>query len=574
MRGNLRRALVTGALLGVAAAITACGSSTTSGTKNGGTLTIVNQGDFQHIDPGAAYYQFDYQVDYATQRPLYSYTPSQTTEPPTPDLASGPWQISKDGRTVTVHIRHGIRFSPPVSREVTAADVRYAIDRGFSANVANAYSSIYFPIVGAPATPSTGVKSIAGITTPERYTIQIKLTKPTALIAAEALALPLSAPVPKEYAAAFDKQNPSTYGQHQVATGPYMVQNDKAGSLTGYVPGKSVTLVRNPNWNRATDYRPAHLNRIVVQEGFQDTAGAARKALQGSHEVTGDYTIPGAELQQALTSFKSQVQSPSSGGTRYIGMNLAKPPFNDVNVRKAVIAGLDKTALRQARGGPADGPIAYHFIPNDFPGFEQAGGASSPYDYLAGATANPAISAKYFKAAGFPSGKYTGTHKDLTFVCDNDAPGHPVCLITANDFRMMGFNPTIQAVPHEQMLTICGEPKKEPEVCPNLSFLKDFFDPQTLLDPNFDGTSIIPQNNANVSQLNDPAINAAFAKAAVVNDLAGRESAYGKIDQMIMAKAVVAPYVWETQANGESKDVNGVINRFNVSWDLSFTSLR
>ena len=48
-----------------------------------------------------------------------------------------------------------------------------------------------------------------------------------------ALSLPLTAPVPEEYAKPFDDQTVSTYGLHQVATGPYMIKNNAAGSING-----------------------------------------------------------------------------------------------------------------------------------------------------------------------------------------------------------------------------------------------------------------------------------------------------------------------------------------------------
>ena len=50
------------------------------------------------------------------------------------------------------------------------------------------------------------------------------------------------------------------------------------------------------------------------------------------------------------------------------------PPFDDINVRKAVIANANRTDLRNTRGGELTGPVATHFLPPDFPGFEQAGG--------------------------------------------------------------------------------------------------------------------------------------------------------------------------------------------------------
>ena len=68
--------------------------------------------------------------------------------------------------------------------------------------------------------------------------------------------LPLSAAVPKEYAEKYDKHKPSNYAAYEVATGPYMIKNNAEGKVlgVGYFPGKSLTLVRNPNWNASTDY--------------------------------------------------------------------------------------------------------------------------------------------------------------------------------------------------------------------------------------------------------------------------------------------------------------------------------
>ncbi len=114
-----------------------------SGGKRGGTLTVLNHTDFEHIDPGQSYYNIDYEAIYATQRPLFSYKPN-TFATPSPDIASEPARISEGGKTITVHIRKGVRFSPPVNREVTSADVAYAIERGANANVANPYWEAYF----------------------------------------------------------------------------------------------------------------------------------------------------------------------------------------------------------------------------------------------------------------------------------------------------------------------------------------------------------------------------------------------------------------------------------------------
>jgi peptide/nickel transport system substrate-binding protein len=113
-------------------------TSNPDGTR-GGTLRISSAADVDSPDPGQAYNQFSYMiVTLASQRPLYTYRPSQT-EKPTPDTAASDPEISDDGKTITIKIRKGIRFSPPVDRDVTSDDVKYAIERGFLPSVANGY---------------------------------------------------------------------------------------------------------------------------------------------------------------------------------------------------------------------------------------------------------------------------------------------------------------------------------------------------------------------------------------------------------------------------------------------------
>ena len=170
-----------------------------------------------------------------------------------PLLASGPPQISADGKTVTVHIKSGCKFGPPVNRAVTSADVAYAFQRMFNPNVQNGYAAGYFPIVGADK--SAG-KPIPGISTPNKTTIVFHLTKDFGATMAEALTLPGTAPVPESYAAKFDKSSPSKYDSDptiQAFTGPYMIKS--------YSAGRSITLVRNPNWNRPGRRRAPGLRR-------------------------------------------------------------------------------------------------------------------------------------------------------------------------------------------------------------------------------------------------------------------------------------------------------------------------
>ena len=140
--------------------------------------------------------------------------------------------------------------------------------------------------------------------------------------------------------------------------------------MTSYQPGKQILLERNPNWDPSTDYRPAYLDKIDFQEGFSDTVSAGKKILTGSDQVNGDFSSEPETLKLAATQYPDQMQITPSGGLRYVAMNTQKPPFDDVNVRKAVVAGVgprgDDRRLAAAR---LSGTVGTHYIPPGVPGF-------------------------------------------------------------------------------------------------------------------------------------------------------------------------------------------------------------
>ena len=114
-------------------------------------------GDVDYIDPGQTYYQWGYVVHYVDNRTLYSFKPDDSVNP-VPDLATGrPRRSRTDNKTITVHIKKGVKYSPPVNREIKAQDIKYAFERAFSKHVPSGYAGTYFnSIVGTPAKPNTG----------------------------------------------------------------------------------------------------------------------------------------------------------------------------------------------------------------------------------------------------------------------------------------------------------------------------------------------------------------------------------------------------------------------------------
>jgi len=555
------------------------GSPATGKTgKKGGTATVMSAGDVDSLDPGYWYYQYDYMtLMQPTQRQLYGWKP-EDVERPTPDLAADYPKVADGGKTLTIKIKPGIKYSPPLqSRAVTSKDFKYALERDFLPQVSNAYASVYYgEITGVKDFQDGKAKEISGIQTPDDQTLVLKLNRPQGVLATGvALGLAGTIPVPKDYAQKYDKGKTSTYGEHQVFTGPYMVPNDSSGKLTGYTAGKEFTLVRNPSWDAKTDFRPAYLDKIVVKGG-NDLTVASRKILSGQSLMSGDFAAPPtAVLKSALATRKKQLLIEPSQGIRFIALNTKVKPFDNINVRKAVSALVNRDDLRTTRGGPTLGTIATHFIPPGIPGFDQAGGNPGPsgLDFNEHPAGDLNLAMEYMKKGGFPTGKYTGP--PLLMVGDNQPPASKTGEALQAQLEKLGFKLNYRQVQHATMLSkFCGVPKAKVAICPNLGWGKDFTDAQSMIDPIYNGKGIVPVNNSNYAQVDDPKLNAMMDKAEEIVDVKGRAQAWADVDKEVTAGAYIVPWLWDNQVNFASANVNAVRSKFNSAWDLTFSSLK
>jgi peptide/nickel transport system substrate-binding protein len=565
------------------------GQNLTNG-KKGGTLNVVDHEDFQHLDPGQSYFALDYPIVYGTQRPLYQFPPNDP-EHPIPDLAAAPAQVSSDGATVTVRIRHGVHYSPPVNREATSFDVAYAIERGANPNVANPYFPSYFTFVKGGDKADGG--PISGISTPDKYTIVFHLTGPYGTFFTGALSMPLTAPVPKEFAAPLDKKKPTQYGAtYEVATGPYMLKADSTGKFLGmgYQPGKSATLVRNPNWKASTDFRPAYLDQVNINIGG-DPNVIGRQVLTGSHMVQND-TPSGPVVKQAYQHNFNQLFAVPGTGDFYLALNNRTGPFRNENLRKAVWAALDRAAMIKVYGGSVTGAVGTHFLYPGSAGYAISGGDHGPnVDYNNYPSGNMQVAANYMKLGGYPSGKYTG-NTTLKVVGSTGDPADKAAAIANQALQSLGFKTNFTVVDQSVMYQkYCGDPKQQIDACPNVGWIRDWADPQTLIDPAFAGYNIVDTDNSNWPMVSyqdwlkanggtytggpltadDQAMKAAEKTVGDQN----RAAAWAKVDNMLTSQAVAVPWYFTKQPAIEAKDVRGIVQLWNqAEFDYDFTSLK
>jgi len=542
--------------------------------RRGGALTVLDHEGFTSIDPGVAHSRVDYEVVDATQRPLFSYQPTTFAEA-SPDLAAGPAEVSADDETVTVHIRQGVHFSPPVDREVTSADVAYAIERGANPNVANPYFKTYFSGLEGFAKARGG--PIAGIATPDKHTIVFHLMTSSGQTLADALALPLSAPVPEEYAKPHDARTPSDYGDYQVATGPYMFESNSDGRVLGigYRPGKSATLVRNPNWRASIDFRPAYLDSIHIEIGG-DLGAIGRRVLDGSAVLENDTPAP-AIVHLAHSRFPGQLKITPGAGVRYIAVNNKQGPFAKLDVRKAFWAALNREAMNRPAGGPQLAQVATHFLYPGIPGFAIAESLIAPrlLPYDVHHAGDMAVAAGYMRHAGYTRGVYSGA-KTLQVVGSTGEPQAADAQIANQTLKRLGFKTKLTLVAPALMYSkYCGVPAREIDVCPDVGRVADFGDGEAVIYAAFNGNDIPPTGNENWGQVSTPDLISAIEREARVIGHEPREQSWAAVDNGLVGDAAAIPYAWVSEPAIESRDVAGVPDVWNAgAWDYSFTSLK
>jgi peptide/nickel transport system substrate-binding protein len=297
-----------------------------------------------------------------------------------PDLAVAVPAPTNGGLTYTFGLKRGIRFAPPVEREIVAADVRYAIERLAQPRNGAQYPYLFGIIRGFDAYRAGTARRIAGIATPDAKTIRFELTRPADDFP-HRLTLPASAPIPPEVGRCFEGK-PKRYGLDLVASGPYMYDGARDVDIRSCATIRPmrgngyplVTLVRNPQYDPRTDRKEARESNpdrfvFVVVPGRPAAAAVYGRLAAG-------------ELEDAILSSSPKVLDRYADAARrrgrlhvnpadwlfYLSFNVTQPPFDDVHVRRAFSWLVGREELRAAWGGPAAGPIARHVVPDSLLG--------------------------------------------------------------------------------------------------------------------------------------------------------------------------------------------------------------
>jgi peptide/nickel transport system substrate-binding protein len=582
-----QRLRLVGLALALALVAAACGGDDEGGDgeqqatpQRGGVLRTA-QTDFgftNGFDPTGEYLGFAWDILGATSRSLMGtkHVADAAGNELFPDLAAETPQISSDGLTYTFKLKPGVKFGPPVNRDITSKDVAYAFQRINTAPLVAQYGFYYFGVIkGMDGKARSADQPIEGIQTPDDQTIIFNLEKPTGDFLYRVF-MPATAPIPQEVAKCFTKAG--DYGRYVISSGPYMIQGsdqldisscNAMKPISGFDPTRRLTLVRNPNYDQATDdLRSNYVDGIDLSINT-NVDDIFNKVAAGQIDSSIYDSPPKPVLQQYLTDPAKQPYLHANNGDRtwYVYMNMTTPPFDDINVRKAANLVMDKAALLQAWGGSTSGEIATHIMPPTLLN-NKLGADYNPYA-TPDNRGDEAKAKEAMKQSRYDSNKDgvcdAAQCKNLVMINRNVTPWTDSEPVVASSLAKIGIEVKPRELATSAAYTTIQTVKNNIPIGLNAGWGKDYADPYSFAVL-FDGRSIIATGNTNYALVGITADQASelgieypsgaqvpnvdadidTCQAIPTTQLDQRIDCFVNLDRKVMEEVVPwVPYLWE-----------------------------
>jgi oligopeptide transport system substrate-binding protein len=267
---------------------------------------------------------------------------------PAPDIAER-WKVSNDGKTYTFNLRQDVKFQD--GRQVKADDFKYSWERACYPQTHSMTAATYLgDIVGVKEVLAGKTKEISGIQVIDDYTLQVTIDAPKSYFLAK-LTYPTSFVV--------DRANVEKGGEWwrtPNGTGPFKLEQWQASNL--------LVLGRNELYygeKARLDSVAFHLWSGVPMDMYET----------GEIDVTSVSINHIEKVTDKAGPFYTDLRVAPELSFMYIGFNTTKPPFDDVNIRRAFSQAIDKDKLVSlvAKGmvKRADG-----VLPSGMPGYNGA----------------------------------------------------------------------------------------------------------------------------------------------------------------------------------------------------------
>lgn len=449
-----------------------------------------------------------------------------------PTLANG--GISRDGRTITYRLRRNVRWQDGVP--FTSRDVKFS------------YEALMNP--ANDVVSRSGYREIARVETPDPYTVVFRLKERYAPFV-DTVFSESDNPyciVPAHLLARLPNLNHAAFNEAPVGTGPFKVVR--------WVRGDRIELVANDDYFLG---RPK-LRRIVVRIVPDENTEIS---LLRTHEIDWMFEASPHAYRElaAIPGLRLRLVAQNA----YEGMLIqtARPPLDDVRVRRALAYAIDKPRLlADFTAGTAT------LAGEDLPPFLWAYHPAVPrYPY------DPVRARRLLASAGWrpgPDGILVegGRRLDLSLSYNaGNVTREAIAIAVQADLRAVGVQTTIKTYPAPLLFGPYGMGGilQRGNYDLNLSGWIAGIDPN---DADQFSCPALPPNGSNYTRFCSPALDAAQQAALSSYDRPARKRAYAKIQRMLAADVPQIFFWYPRQIQPVNPDFNGFApNPVDEAWN-------
>jgi ABC-type transport system substrate-binding protein len=503
------------------------------------TLTAAFNENFTTLDPAVGYDFTSWTGEHAIFDGLLGYrnAPGRKGTQLIPDIAAAMPTVSKNGLNYTFRLRHDVRFGAPVNRPVTAADLKYSIERALSPRTAGAAmfeSAFWSSLAGTSAFWHKKAAHVSGIKVLNRYTIRFHLTAPDVPFL-NVIAMPFADVVPHEWV----RKEGKNFAVNPVGTGPY--------KLGYWHQNQSMLLVKNPAYFHAG---LPHIPRVHIDFGVNPTLQVER-AEKGQLDLPGDFVSSSDYLKILGSSYQKQLVTAPDVAIRYLAMNMQMKPFKgNLALRQAINMAVNKPhimRLLNQRGVAMNG-----VLPPTMPG---ANKHFAYYKY------NPSRARTLLQRAGYKPGQLT---LHLMYDDSNDDYATVADAVQA-DLKAIGITVVPRPVSDNTYYSLIYSPGKSAFTLGVWG--EDYPDPSDFFDPILScGAS------SNAAFYCNPAVDRLGNIARADRNPKTRYAIYRKMERMVMAQAPWAPIYDDREIDFKSSGVKGFF--IHPVWPFTYDQYR
>ncbi len=241
---------------------------------------------------------------------------------PAPDIAER-WQVSGDGKTYTFYLRQDVPFHN--GKQVIAGDFKYSWERACDPDTGSLTAATYLgDIVGVKEALAGKSKEISGVSVVDDFALQVTIDAPKSYFLSK-LTYPTAFVVDKA-----NVESGKKWWHQPNGTGPFKLRQWDENNV--------LVLEKNTHYYGEL----AKVDSVV----FKLWGGVPMNMYEtGEIDVTGVSRHYIDKVQDKAGPFYQELSAVPELSFFYIGFNTTKPPFDDVNIRRAFSQAIDKDKL-------------------------------------------------------------------------------------------------------------------------------------------------------------------------------------------------------------------------------------